>query len=136
MSAFLVSRRHIDHLVAGSRISVARLQHQGIPEARDARGAMLWRENALSVAYRYEEEPFDTSGYSFRWPRPLSAVALLKALHCYVYQSCEHPGWERSAARRYCDLLERHVVRTLPGYQNAAWSIPDDAEGGSTHAAL
>jgi len=52
-----------------------------------------------------------------------SAVELIKALHCYEYQSCEHPGWRTSQAHSFCRALERRLIGELPGYDDAPWAI-------------
>ena len=48
---------------------------------------------------------------------------LLKALACYEYQSCEAPDWEGSSAQRLCRVIERELIVTLRGWQEAPWSI-------------
>lgn len=95
----------------------------------DAAGCMLWAENLASVAYRY---PNDVSGerpgpngfedvwtvlYTFnRIPGNVRALTVLSELSSYEYQSCEHPGWESSEAKRYCDALRKAAIHRLPGY--------------------
>ena len=51
MSAWIVSRKHIDYIVA------AAIQAELISMSPDETGRMLWRECLASVAYRY---PGDT----------------------------------------------------------------------------
>ena len=89
-------------------------------------GRMLWLENVASVAHRYPNDgPNDRPGprdfcdadaeiYSYRDPgyRP-SAGEILQTIGCYVYQSCEHPGWRSSEARQFCDALQDAVCATL-----------------------
>jgi hypothetical protein len=102
----------------------------------DLAGQMLWRECYLSVTYRYPDH--ETGGlpgpaifsmadiltYTFKRPsKPLNAVECLKAIDCYEYQSCEHPGWKESAARSFCQSLRKSLISTLPGYDEAAWEI-------------
>jgi hypothetical protein len=105
MSAWIVSKRHIDYLVT------AAVANEIVPYSKaNETGRMLWKENLLSVAYRY---PRDGDGgrpgpASFRdahvdtyeWePMPiLSGNALGKTIACLSYQSCEHPDWEQSEA--------------------------------------
>ena len=55
-----------------------------------------------------------------RMPSP---VAVLKAISCYEYQSCEHPGWHTSEARQFCSVLRDHMISMLPGYDDAQWEI-------------
>jgi hypothetical protein len=50
-------------------------------------------------------------------------VVLIKAIHCYEYQSCEHDEWEKSKAADYCTALESMLVHELPGYDAAPWGI-------------
>jgi hypothetical protein len=40
-----------------------------------------------------------------------------------AYQSCEHPGWEESEARKFCQQLTEGAIARLPGYEAAAWEI-------------
>lgn len=104
-------------------------------------GAMLMSECIRSVAYRYPDcarnaEPApppspapDPAAYCYRAPRSFarraSAVEGLKLLHCYEYQSCEHPGWHASQASSFCSALTRALVSTLPGYDEAPWQVSD-----------
>ena len=158
MSAFVVSKAHIDALVtAGLDLgrhgylywywpeltaeqesdAYARGSYagSGAPEVAEARhhelwidtadqvGAMLWAENYRSVNHRYAEDNQPQAyGYT-RCRRRLSAVALLKAVNCYEYQSCEHPGWKRSQAYAFCQALRSALIRELPGYEQAPWHI-------------
>lgn len=113
-------------------------------------GRMLLVENAESVAHRYNMKDLDNDAddgtrpieylgyldqadsYSYNiddtrkpW-RTLPAVAILKALASYEYQSCEHPGWSESEARSFCDSLRHELIGALPGYDAAdTWCIYD-----------
>ena len=119
MSAFIVSKAHIDHLVAaGLRCHLARrdtlrwwvrrpelagvtdLHDYGAALAEVTReltpatasrvGAMLWGENMRSVDARYSEAN-DREVYEYRHDdrRNLDPVVVLKLIDCYEYQSCE-----------------------------------------------
>lgn len=104
-------------------------------DTADETGRMLWNENLASVAYRYGDDneplpgPIDfavTDADEYVWPfsaPQLTAVQGLKALACYEYQSCEHPGWHDSAARQFCETLRHRLITALPGYEDAAWEI-------------
>ena len=35
----------------------------------------------------------------------------------------EHPGWERSQAKSFCDALQQRLITTLPGYTDGPWLI-------------
>jgi hypothetical protein len=148
MSAWIVSTRHIDVLVQaatrpdaygplrysyephapedGTRVSVVCTQ-------TDALGRMLLAENIASVAFRYPDDTFDElpgptkktapAAYRYTDPGTFPIVDELKAIDCYEYQSCEHPQWERSEARAFCQALRHRLVMRLPGYDEAPWGI-------------
>lgn len=164
MSAFIVSKTHVDLLVTagldltnhGSGVrwnasaSANRVDYRPrtvidlsysltddlVPAS--AVGSMLWAENLTSVAYRY---PSDENGerpgpigfedawvllYRFdRIPGPVRPLTVLSALSTFEYQSCEHPGWDTSEAKRYCDALRNTAIRFLPGYDSEPGSFDD-----------
>lgn len=97
-------------------------------------GEMLRRMNFASVDYRYRRAgEWDACEYPapYRWAEMRARVDLvtaLKAVHCYAYQSCEHPSWEGSSAQAFCRALEHHLVTMLPGYDAAPWAIADVSE--------
>lgn len=140
MSAFILDKAHIDVLVTAglesipstNGIAVTWIGEDGREWARltaatsHAVGAMLWRENYLSVNARYgDNESVPDYRHDLRNRRG-DPVAVLKAIACYEYQSCEHEGWESSAAKRFCDALRRRMIQLLPGYDAAEWSIGDE----------
>lgn len=107
-------------------------------ESQDRAGSMLWAENLRSIEYRYpdtiDNQCYPGPGDFMGWPdvfaytckglrRTFDPVAILKAITCYEYQSCEHPGWKTSEARFFCDALKDKMIRNLPGYRDAAWEI-------------
>ena len=150
MSAWIVSKRHIDALITVAQAGPTDRQprHPGNgwsqvsfsglhPYAdQDAIGAALWLENHHSVAYRY---PNDADGdlpgpraLTLEWieqyrfePRPCTIVEAFKACDCYEYQSCEHPTWEQSASKRFIDHLRSALIKCIPGYDDAPWRIDD-----------
>lgn len=122
MSAWIVSKKHIDALVT------AAVEHRLVkdtPEARDAAGLMLWRENHRSVNARYGEST-RTPSYSFT-RREEAPVTVVKSIGCYEYQTCEHDGWTRSKARRLCVELKARVadeiVSATDAYNAAPWGL-------------
>lgn len=130
MSAFLVSKRHIDVLVAGRYLD----PHGPNPATNaDDLGRMLWRENMASIAARYPQDAidevllatymFDPGVKALILMRRIPVVHVIKAIHCYEYQACEHDGWERSDARHYCERLMQICTHALPGYDSAPWGI-------------
>ncbi len=140
MSAWIVAREHIDVLLSAALPDFTwysgpnfehrhHLDHTNTDEV----GRMLWAENVASVAHRYPDDtdetrpghPFDVDRYTYRpygayVPTPVEA---LKAIGCYEYQSCEHPGWRTSVACAYVRALEQHLIDQLPGYDQAPWDF-------------
>ena len=131
MSAFMVDREHIAYLVtAASRL--------GLTASTEAKteivGQMLWDENRYSIEYRYPD-CLKTGNYpgpigeTFVYEKhhasrkPFDPVQVLKACGCYVYQSCEHPGWPASEARKFVERLRVRAIRALPGYDEMQWEI-------------
>ena len=140
MSAFLVGKPHIDHLVrvaidgpAGRHPNwrIYWFTDDGVQQAPDdpnLTGRLLWIENHKSIAARYPGNTdcpiTEIEAYVYARPRDrLSTVAALKALDCYEYQSCEHPEWPTSAAFSLCYALRKRLISALPGYDDAAWEI-------------
>jgi hypothetical protein len=137
LSAFVVTKKHIDSI-----LSIALYAVNEAPAARglwysprfgnykvevysaDAIGLALTRECETSVNYRYKSDSELTSKFfaSLRF-YPFTAVEALKIVRCYAYQSCEHPAWETSAAKQFCDGLTATLISSLPGYDVATWAI-------------
>lgn len=134
MSAWIVSKAHIDALV---QEMIAREMIE--PNAARVVGYELWEENRRSVAARYPGDgdgewpgPIglkiaDIAGYQFEGiEAPLHPDAMVHAVHCYNYQSCEHPGWDNSLACRWMEELEASIHKqlgtTLDGWRDNARS--------------
>ena len=111
-----------------------RLSREGRYDEGDRIGQFLVDENVRSVRYRYEDDGENLPGpcdpywiepyeYITLHAQRVSNVQALKALDCYEYQSCEHPGWRTSEAFQFIDALRRKLICTLPGYEDAAWEI-------------
>lgn len=142
MSAFILFPDHINYLV-NAAVQYARdsgLRFDGCPVSYDNAtevGQRLLAENIASVSYRYSDwDPNDLPG-PIPTPKPadfrhtlrldIRPVQLLKAIACYEYQTCEHPGWQTSAAKAFCDDLRHAAIYHLPGYDAADWEItPSD----------
>ena len=110
--------------VAGPKIA-ERLSRYATPDEAERIGQMLLRENRLSVNHRYgqsEVEDIYTYKGSAR-PRAVDPIVILKALDCFEYQCCEHPGWVTAEAFSFCHALRRRMIRRLPGYDQAPWEI-------------
>jgi hypothetical protein len=150
MSAFVVSRSHIDALVytilngpadrEGGPVTGfsdgAKYQytedlklHSVRDEDASAVGQMLWDENRKSVAYRYGYMPLFPQ-YEYLEPkRKPTAVETLKLIACYDYQTCEHPGWKGSQAWWLMKNLRNDLIDDLPGYSEAPWNWYDSERG-------
>ena len=116
MSAWIVSRTHIDYIVT------AAIQAELISMSPDETGRMLWRECLASVAYRYPDDTgngdrpgpadfrdSDVDTYTWTETPVLTGGALAKTLGCYRYQSCEHPGWDTSESAALIEKLNAPV---------------------------
>lgn len=138
MSAWIVSKTHIDALVTGIvRSEVVSPEEYG---DETALGRELWRECLASVADRYPNDgDGDRPGWLMRDAEvdeyefdrvTVEPVSLLKQVQCYQYQSCEHPGWKASNAYRWTTALRDQLERagysyTSPGYDEAPWGLDD-----------
>jgi hypothetical protein len=122
MSAFIVSEEHIAALVLEGADSYWFWNGETQRESPSGIGQMLWEENHRSVNYRYREDT-PTPVYRHVGSKPYKAVERLKLLSSYVYQSCEHPEWETSRAKAYCDMLQNALIHELPGYSAAEWVV-------------
>lgn len=133
MSAYLVNPEHIEYLVRAA-------QHYGI-HWRDAEGTVhdarlepvplaniLRQENINSVSFRYPDgdlpgDPalLDAIGNISLIVPKIEPLWVIKQCMCYRYQSCEHPGWQDSPARRIIEQLLSAAICTLPGYDEIPW---------------
>ncbi len=123
---------------SGTRVDVG----SGRDLSASAFGQMLWDENIESVVARYPDcrgengrvvhdrlpGPSD-EGFEYEHPRRqgwvvIDPVAVLKACACYEYQSCEHDGWRTSYAHSAVEMIKAAAVRSLSGYEAAAWGSP------------
>lgn len=123
MSAWLVTRSHIDLLVNAARA----WDQWGRLDDLVELGQTLWMENARSIAYRYPDHPAPVVRY-VRLPRlvpVLDPVVVLKSIGCLEYQSCEHPDYYESRAYKLLQTLQSIAIAELPGYDAAPWGIPD-----------
>jgi hypothetical protein len=136
MSAFIVSNEHINALVSymvTKQISYWNEQER-VPVTRfnaEEVGRILLNENVRSVNHRYhgeieEDEKNASCAYTFRYrPMPISAVQIIKAVHCLDYQSCETDDWETTLAYKICQRILSTACCNLPGYEQAKWGIDE-----------
>lgn len=142
MSAFMVSRRHIDALVTLLDLHKCSGLHPGqLPQddpcltLNDLMGRRLIGENRASINARYpdtidhpDKEPgsgdADPNEYLYKVPFPVpTLVQGLKLIASYEYQACEHEGWKESWACRSMSHLRATLVSKLPGYYDAPWEV-------------
>jgi hypothetical protein len=100
------------------------------PKQADRIGQMLVREHRLSVNHRCRESETEDINF-YRRPAArgrVDAVVILKAIDCYAYQSCEHPGWTGSEAHASCRALRLRLIHHLLGYEEATWEIHREEE--------
>lgn len=128
MSAWLVSKEHIDVLVTAA-ISLDVVQEEGASIV----GNTLWQENATSLRYRYEDadEYWDLpapDAYKFE-PRPVESLYYVNhQVHCFNYQACEHPEYEDSPAYLFV-LAITHAMEEKLGLEDAAiFAHPEGAK--------
>lgn len=121
MSAFIVSKRHIDALVTPL--------YKTMDMANEV-GQLLWEQNHRSVNHRYNKQT-QTPKYDFvpchgrtnasGEQSDLSALDYLKLLDSFEYQSCEVKF--DSEVSYYCHRLRKHLVSQLDGYKDSVWAI-------------
>lgn len=148
MSAWIVSKKHIDALVTAlldfglvscelhsdckgtKEIGDECLKYDVQPHAT-ALGKMLWLENHRSVNFRYSRRE---RAPKYVYERvELDAIALIKQIDCYGYQSMEHKAWDKSKANKLMWTLQDKLYSGLPmdaadvettsEYNDAAWGI-------------
>jgi len=124
MSAWIVSKAHVDVLVHA-------LSSRGLLLiSPDEAGQILWRENHTSVNYRYREH---TRTPSYTYTEPIvtwTPAAVLRQVHCYDYQTCEHPTYQDSHAHamvhELIDAFKRErVSERSKAYNDAPWGVHD-----------
>lgn len=121
MSAWIVSKRHIDALVTPLYKTM---------EMANEIGQQLWDQNHRSVNHHYNQNSA-TPKYDFvpchsrtkenGEKSDLSALDYLKLLDSFEYQSCEIKF--DSEVSYYCHRLRKHLVSQLDGYGDAVWVI-------------
>ena len=151
MSAWLVSKKHIDVLVAAV-LQNGGYRHRGnfIKVIEDAAewtgtgdcfcaselGEMLWRENHKSINSRYSSRT-RTPLYTYRTPKEymvedtswnpvrhlVDPAILAKQVSCYDYQSCEHADYYRSHAASVVAQFAKALLGRVEGYEQSPWGV-------------
>ncbi|GJD97441.1 hypothetical protein [Methylobacterium iners] len=127
MSAFVVSKFQIDAILTAALNYGA----DGVDRnsATDI-GRVLWLENGKSFAALYpakvdaiEIATRRAEVYVFKAVAVPSIVEAAKLVDSLEYQSCEHDGWARSDALAWLGVIRAALLRSLPGYEGAAWAV-------------
>lgn len=138
MSAWIVSAHHIDALAYAAVKRNILYCFRKLSERCESPakvGRILLAQCVRSVRLRYPDLPdHDLPGsdarpenYTYRTPARFTPVALVKAVDCLDYQSCEDPAWAESEAYAICEALRIHLIGELPGYESArTWGIEED----------
>jgi len=129
MSAFIVCDEHISAMLQaamprypGDGSSYYWNNERHSLSGNYAIGQKLVDENYRSVNYRYDEDE-EPRQFEYVPIRRYEAVEIIKACHCYEYQSCETPGWQETEAYAIVKALTRLATYKLPGYGDAQWEI-------------
>jgi len=153
MSAYIVDKAHINAMVQfgliGGSCNALSWWHNDDRqylnrETDDHVGQMLLDTNVQSVCYRYPDDSMASlpGRIDAEWLLPFKAYPILNTptpldifamVSCYEYQSCEHPEWETSEAKVFCDALRARAIRRLPGYDKAIrdWTPENDGNRGA-----
>ena len=123
MSAWIVSKAHIDFLVAAARAFDIEVQ-DGIEtvsakKSPDQFGKILWDENHRSVNYRYDEKKetpeyhYDERFDKFEFKSFTGIGFLETAVGCYDYQTCECDDYKESVAYEILQKMDEAIDETL-----------------------
>ena len=126
MSAWLVSKRHIDCLVT-SGIALGLVDKSEAPKV----GEMLLRENCVSLIARYGDRYSvdggtlpDPETYHYEPYGTEDLFFLVKQIGCYRYQACEDEGWSDSEASALTSKMEEKILGILGVTEDEVWSHP------------
>lgn len=134
MSAYLCSNKHISAIVRsaipGSGHNTFSFYWKRPGDDREARyemkrdelGKMLFDENIRSLKARYGDEE-ESSGFKMEEVERPDAINGLKLCNGYAYQSCESDDWMQTKAFAALLAIKEKLIRELPGYDDAEWSL-------------
>lgn len=140
MSAFVVSDETINRILStlnhGTERQkayrlVAIAQADGTPGSIETLGHALFAFNLRAVDARYGKGEARTfrdpwADYQYRPTAPVSKVATLKALNCFLYQCTESDVPETPLFQALKDLSNHwahDIVSNLPEYDRAPWNV-------------
>lgn len=130
MSAWIVSKKHIDVLISFAADHQITVEHHGwkydVALNPDRCGLELWAENHRSVNHRYQE---NTPCPEYHWTPDLrDEWVTLKTLNCYDYQACECDDYPTTWSAAFVKALQTYleglqVSDDHPRYEAAPWGI-------------
>ena len=135
MSAYLVQAHHAAYLAYYyARHCVERGRVFEAPtDAADVAG-LLARANMASMRARYGDDGCgDPAAYVAEcrraavlsgWPS-FEPAEVIKAAHCFDYQACEVPDYDRTTAAKITRVIVSNAISDLPGYDAAPWGAPE-----------
>lgn len=135
MSAFVVDNNVIDAILEyGSRPYYGGAFHYFFDEkwheirdcdpAINLVGQALINQNYASVNHRYTELDIPPEYIYKPYRKPISAIQMIKACDCYMYQACETDNWEQTEAFAIVDAIRERAIHDIPGWEEAAWGVP------------
>lgn len=137
MSAFVVSKKHIDALLTFAMRPQYNTPSYYIQESKNTDeykqvnfqdhlneiGQKLVDQNYASVNCRYNTSEVPPVYKFEHYHRILRAVEAIKACDCWNYQSCENRGHEDTEAWEIVDTIRERAIDELTGYDSAMWEI-------------
>ncbi len=137
MSAFIVDKKHIDAMCKFAQDHNMIFEMDGFKfhSAIDLNhiGQILVNQNHASVNFRYSEfEAPYVYQFSPEIKTKLSTMQIVKACHCYRYQSCETKDFKETVAFKICEKIREtalsHYIAeceyaNTPQYDAASWEI-------------
>jgi hypothetical protein len=131
MSAWLVSKNHIDVLVTWAIDAHLVIPFEDLVFSIDkgnanSIGQQLWKENYDSINCRYNEYNM-VPNYEFK-ENFYPAISVLKQIECYDYQTCECSDYEKSFPYAFvkaalAKMEEFRINSDDPLYKKAPWGI-------------
>jgi len=130
MSAWIVSKKHIDCIVKGisdldNYNEIKQIVNgDNSLDTLNKIGQILWDECFKSVNYRYndnEKTPvYKYDNFTNKSDNELENLGFLfKQVQCLDYQSCEHPEYDKSTAKKIIDKLTFKI-----GYKMSELACP------------
>ncbi len=143
MSCFVVNDYHVSAIVAWA------IRHQALVGiSPDALAHELAAANRAAFAERYagryDDELVAFGGLDRSAGADLAPVAIVKACDCLVYQASDWTGWDRSDAAAALAAIRAAALAACgwpyptdypPGYDAAAWELPEPDQAEPDQAA-